>query len=99
DKKALPDPEGNIETTHEYIAPNTEIEKQLANTWQELLSVDKVGIHSNFFDLGGHSLLIIVNNQKIKELFNVEIPISMYYHSTLEQIAIEINNLIKQKSI
>ncbi|MDB6096842.1 MAG: amino acid adenylation domain protein, partial [Francisellaceae bacterium] len=56
DKKALPAPDyaGNI---NKFVEPKTENEKKLAEIWQTVLKIDKVGINDNFFDLGGHSLL------------------------------------------
>ena len=39
--------------------PQTDMERSIANVWQDVLQVEKVGIYDNFFDLGGHSLLII----------------------------------------
>ncbi|WP_425549134.1 AMP-binding enzyme, partial [Aquimarina addita] len=53
DKKALPDPDMSEAATASYVAPRNDIEKQLAEIWQELLGVEKVGIHDNFFELGG----------------------------------------------
>ncbi len=60
DRKALPSPfsAGALEEDV-YIAPRTETERALAAIWQEVLGVDRVGIHDNFFDMGGHSLLSI----------------------------------------
>jgi acyl carrier protein len=56
DKHALPDAE-LVDQMTVYVAPRTETEAQLAAIWQELLGIEKVGIHDNFFELGGHSLL------------------------------------------
>jgi amino acid adenylation domain-containing protein len=57
DRKALPVPEGmGLETGVEYVAPRDEIERQLATIWEEVLGREKVGIHDNFFEIGGHSL-------------------------------------------
>ena len=49
-----------------YIAPGNAIEQRVADIWQNLLGIDKVGIHDNFFELGGHSLLAIQVVNKIK---------------------------------
>jgi amino acid adenylation domain-containing protein len=56
DKRALPDAD-HYAIKRAYVAPRTETEAQLAAIWQELLGIEKVGIHDNFFELGGHSLL------------------------------------------
>jgi acyl carrier protein len=57
DKKALPAVDLAGQHTHEYEAPRNETEQKLAEIWQEVLGVDKVGIQDNFFELGGHSIL------------------------------------------
>ena len=57
DRKALPDPDASELSDKEYVAPRNEVEEKLAGIWQELLGIERVGIHDNFFELGGHSLL------------------------------------------
>lgn len=57
DRKSLPEP--NAKATHDYAAPQSEVEKTLVSIWQDALNREKVGIHDNFFELGGHSLLAI----------------------------------------
>jgi amino acid adenylation domain-containing protein len=59
DRRALPDPEGDAFVHAEYEAPLGEIEVILARIWSELLGVEQVGRHDNFFALGGHSLLAV----------------------------------------
>ena len=56
DRKAFPEPEGNINTGIEYVAPRNEIEEKLVEIWKEVLGVETIGINDNFFELGGHSL-------------------------------------------
>jgi amino acid adenylation domain-containing protein len=57
DRKALPEPSGlRPEIAASYAAPRDSIEEALVKIWAEVLSLDEVGIHDNFFDLGGHSL-------------------------------------------
>jgi amino acid adenylation domain-containing protein len=59
DRRALPVPESwRPESAAAYVAPRTEIQRLIATIWQEVLHVEQVGIHDNFFDLGGHSLLM-----------------------------------------
>ena len=57
------------------MAPRSEEEKIISRIWQEILQLDKVGIHDNFFDLGGNSLKIIIATGKLKETFNRDIPV------------------------
>ncbi|MFE9456343.1 amino acid adenylation domain-containing protein [Streptomyces californicus] len=57
DRKALPQPEGDrpaMET--EFVAPRTETERIVADIWSEVLGLEQVGVHDDFFQLGGHSL-------------------------------------------
>ena len=56
DRKALPEPTGEVEAGREYVAPRKTLETRLALIWQQVLGIARVGVHDNFFDLGGHSL-------------------------------------------
>ncbi|MBF8695122.1 phosphopantetheine-binding protein, partial [Pseudomonas fulva] len=58
DRKALPLPQA-APPQHGYEAPQRPVECQLAAIWQDLLQLDKVGLNDHFFDLGGHSLLVV----------------------------------------
>lgn len=58
DKSKLPNPTES-DATAPYALPRTAIEQQLVETWQEVLNVDRIGIYDNFFEIGGHSLLLI----------------------------------------
>ncbi|WP_144716314.1 non-ribosomal peptide synthetase [Flavobacterium anhuiense] len=68
DRKSLPEPESSDLSTKEYVAPRTEREEQLAAIWQNLLGIEKVGIHDNFFELGGHSLLAVQLISRLQKL-------------------------------
>jgi len=59
DRKALPEPNGNINTGVDYIAPRNETEEILAKVWQTVLKAERVGIKDNFFSLGGDSIKAI----------------------------------------
>jgi hypothetical protein len=59
DRKALPDPElSRPELATPYVAPREGLERAIAEVWSRLLGIERVGVHDNFFDLGGHSLLM-----------------------------------------
>ncbi|WP_237395520.1 amino acid adenylation domain-containing protein [Okeania sp. KiyG1] len=88
DRKALPvmDNIGSVST--EYIAPETETQKVLAEILAEVLGIEKVGIHDNFFDLGGHSLLATQVVSRIRQAFEIEFPLrKLFESSTVESIS------------
>jgi amino acid adenylation domain-containing protein len=76
DRRALPPLEISPATpTAAYIPPNTDMERVISDVWQEVLQLERVGVHDNFFDLGGHSLLLVQVLGKLKE--KVDSPISL----------------------
>ncbi|MEO0946928.1 MAG: amino acid adenylation domain-containing protein, partial [Cyanobacteria bacterium J06641_5] len=71
-RRALPAPERAIaQQQTEFLPPQTETEQQLAQLWRALLSVEKIGLLDNFFDLGGHSILIVQLLTQIQETWKV----------------------------
>jgi amino acid adenylation domain-containing protein/non-ribosomal peptide synthase protein (TIGR01720 family) len=66
-RKALPDV-GELSRRREYEPPQTELENVLANLWEGVLQVEKVGLNDNFFELGGHSLLAMRLNARLAKL-------------------------------
>lgn len=71
-----------------YAAPGNEIEKKIVETWKEVLRLDKIGIHDNYFELGGTSFEIININTKLKEIFDKDIPIvTMFRYTTVHTLA------------
>jgi len=88
DRRALSDLEGGRRTGEEYVAPENELEKTIAGIWQELLKVEKVGIRDNFFDLGGHSLLIVQVQSRLRGVVDRELSITdMFRYPTIEKLA------------
>ncbi|HYR10877.1 MAG TPA: phosphopantetheine-binding protein, partial [Longimicrobium sp.] len=93
DRKALPAPE--LASAAEYVAPRTPVEEVLAEIWAEVLRLERVGVHDSFFDLGGHSLLIMRLLAKIQATFDLEISIrAVFSMPTLEAMAGEIERMI-----
>jgi amino acid adenylation domain-containing protein len=79
------------ERTSRHIAPETEIEKQLAELWKDIIGIEKVGVHDNFFDLGGHSLLSMKLIDLVYKSMGVQITPGTISLGTLGQIAHEIS--------
>jgi hypothetical protein len=89
DRAELPAPDGERpQWGGEYIAPRTALEEVLEGVWAELLSVDRVGIHDNFFALGGHSLLATQLLARLLTLFKMELPlIAIFQSPTITEFA------------
>lgn len=92
DRKALPAPD-YTDAQGEFVAPRTEMEKQVASIWEEVLHIDQVGVHDNFFALGGHSLLATLVISRARSQLNLDVPLKpLFEASQLGDFA----NLIQQ---
>ena len=88
DRKALPAPEQNAYAVRGYEAPVGEMETKLAEVWAEVLKLEKVGRHDNFFDLGGHSLLAVRVVSRLQQVWSVEVAIrDLFAHADLADLA------------
>jgi amino acid adenylation domain-containing protein len=89
DRKASSSLEGaNAQETVTYVAPRTELEQQIAVIWQTVLGAEKVGLHDNFFDLGGHSILLIEASSKLRLALDRELSVvDMFRHPTVSAMA------------
>jgi thioesterase domain-containing protein len=92
DYKALAEVErAALDLSQEFVAPRTEDEKVLAEIWRDVLDLDRVGIHDDFFDLGGHSILGILLFARVEERFGQRLPISILFKApTIAQLAVEL---------
>ena len=71
-----------------FVAPRNSTESTLAKIWAEVLNLEFVGIHDNFFDLGGNSLLAVRLVEQIHKQFERELPLSsLFLNSTIESLA------------
>ena len=76
DRAALPQPDQTRpELRVAFIAPRTPVEALLAKIWAEVLNLERVGIHDNFFELGGHSLLATQVVSRVRQAFQMELPL------------------------
>ncbi|NEU79519.1 non-ribosomal peptide synthetase [Nostoc sp. UIC 10630] len=88
DRKALPAPDFQQALLATYVAPQTELEQTIARVWQQVLHREKVGIYDNFFDLGGHSLLIAqVHNQLQQLLPKKVLMVELFQYPTINSLA------------
>jgi len=89
DRAALPDPRtATRESDVPYEAPTNQLEQTIAAIWQEALKTDKVGLHSNFFDLGGHSLLMVQVHEKLAAAFGRRFSmVELFQHPTVAALA------------
>jgi non-ribosomal peptide synthetase component F len=89
DRRALPAPErSRADGDENFVAPRTDVERQLADVWSEMLKVERVGVNDNFFELGGHSLLATQVVWKIRETFEADVPLRILFErSTIAELA------------
>jgi amino acid adenylation domain-containing protein len=88
-RRALPAPDGKRPNLQQaFAAPLTELERTIATVWQDVLRVESVSVHDNFFDLGGHSLLMIQVQEKLRKAFDRELPlVDLFQYSTVNSLA------------
>lgn len=81
------------ELKNAYIAPTTELEKQLADIWQRLLGIRGIGRQDDFFELGADSLLLVEFHKELKTITTVNLPVvDLYKYKTIEELALRLNN-------
>lgn len=94
DKRKLPD-SSQFWSTKEYIAPRTETEMAIAEIWQQVLKLDKIGVDEHFFDVGGHSLLAVQIVTRVKEQYDVEFSMRRLMEvATIEGMASYVENAL-----
>jgi amino acid adenylation domain-containing protein len=76
DRKELPPPDDLRPTLDQrLVTPRTEIEELIAQVWREVLKLEKISVHDNFFDLGGHSLLATRVVSRLRKNFSIDLPL------------------------
>jgi len=89
DRRSLPEPgRDRPDLAASFVSPQNEKERVIAQVWQEVLGLDRVGIHDNFFDLGGHSILAAEVHGKLRERLRADFPlIELFQHPTVHALA------------
>jgi amino acid adenylation domain-containing protein len=88
DRDALPAPQPRrAETNGRFIAPRTEMERRIATVWEDVLGVERVGRNDNFFDLGGHSLLMMRVHSRLRDSHQTLSLTDLFQHPTVSALA------------
>ncbi|MES1211197.1 MAG: phosphopantetheine-binding protein, partial [Acidobacteriota bacterium] len=86
DRKALPAPDRQIDASR-YVAPGDAVEELLAGIWAEVLRLDRVGVHDDFFTIGGHSMLATQVMSRLRE-GGVDLPLrTLFERPTIRALA------------
>jgi len=82
DRKALPAPDQTRpDIERAFVAPRTPIEEMIAAIWCQVLRLERVGVHDNFFSLGGHSLLATKVAHRVRDTFNINLPLRLFFET------------------
>jgi len=94
-RRALPEPSvDDLKTGTEYIAPRTSTEQKLAEIVCEVVNISKVGVHDNFFEIGGHSMMATQVVSRIRDAFGVDVSLrALFENPTIEGIATAITEM------
>lgn len=97
DRSALPSVESEVKSA-EYVQPSTDLEKEIAAIWGEVLAIPSISRNSNFFEIGGHSLLAAKVAFAIGEAYSIEIPVNLIFSApVLVDFASHVEVLISHK--
>jgi acyl carrier protein len=101
DRKRLPAPQKTIrELGSESVPARNRTEQILSDLWSDLLHVDKPGIRENFFDLGGHSLLLVQLHAQLKREFDANIAVvDLFRYATIESLASHLDRKSTEASL
>jgi acyl carrier protein len=93
DRRALPVPDyGKQEADENFVAPRTPTEETLADIWRRTLGIKQIGIHDNFFELGGHSLLATQVMSRLRDAFQVELPLQRIFDApTIAELSLAVS--------
>jgi amino acid adenylation domain-containing protein len=95
DRAALPPPESlrpGLET--DFVAPQSEMERRIAAVWCSVLGVERLGVHDNFFDLGGHSLAMVKAVGRLRRELGVEVSVvAAFQHPSIQQLAAHLSQV------
>lgn len=88
DRRALPEPNLNRRINKKYVAPRNQTEKKILKIWCDVLQLKRIGIHDNFFEIGGHSLRATQVSLHLEDSFGIDVPINTLFNfDTIAELA------------
>jgi acyl carrier protein len=96
DRRSLPSPQAaRSARAVKYAPPRTETEERMVAIWQSILLQKDIGIHDDFFDIGGHSLKATRVLLKVHEIYNITIDVrDIFAYPTVEKLASYVDTLL-----
>ena len=100
DRGALPEPDRSAEMSlEEYVPPRTEVERIISEAWQQVLHLEHVSIKSNFFDLGGHSLLMMPVHSELQRRLGREMTlVELFEFPTISMLAEHLSGSVGEET-
>lgn len=99
DRRSLPAPDNLRSLDVACVMPQTEIEKTLATVWQKALNLETIGIHDNFFEVGGHSLLLARIYSQLREIYPINLSmLDLFRYPTISSLAAFLSQTNEEKS-
>ena len=91
DRKALPSPSADMLVLGEFVEARNADEEKMVDIWKSILGLEKVGVTSDFFELGGHSLLATQCMSRIRDGFDIDLPVKALFSApTVEQLVLRL---------
>ena len=82
DRRGLPKPDQTrLDLEVNYVAPRTQVERSIAGVWQEVLHLENIGIHDNFFEIGGHSLIGTQIISRLRQIFQMDLSVRTLFEA------------------
>jgi amino acid adenylation domain-containing protein len=100
DRNALPEPDqSRPQLQQAYTAPRNQIEQIVAGIWSQVLKLEQIGVHDNFFQLGGHSLMATQVMSRMREAFEIEVPLrNLFETPTIAGLALAVEQLQSEQT-
>jgi amino acid adenylation domain-containing protein len=88
DRRALPEPERSLPQPDEFVAPRDQTEQTVADIWSDVLGIKQFSVATDFFELGGHSLLATQIISRLRDTFQIELPVaSIFENRTVAELS------------